>query len=75
MTSVDADHAMRVIRARCGDMLASDLARVEAALKGGDDATVSGEVVLKRIGDVLDALDARIAAFGERLVTLEEAAA
>ena len=60
MTSVDADHAMRVIRARCGDMLApSDLALVERALNGGE--AVPGEV-LERIGDFLDALDERLAA-------------
>jgi hypothetical protein len=62
MTSVDADYAIRVIRARCSDTFApSDLLAVEAALNSDDGEALAREIA-ERIADVLDALDERLAA-------------
>jgi hypothetical protein len=74
MTSVDADHVIRIIRARCSDTLApSDLLAVEAALNG-DDVALAREIA-ERIAEVLDALDERLAATESRLDRIEETTA
>jgi hypothetical protein len=65
MTSDDAEHIIRVIRARCSDALdPSDLLAVEAALNGRDNVALSREIA-ERVADVLDALDERLAAMEE----------
>jgi hypothetical protein len=74
MTNVDADHAIRVIRARCSDAIApSDLDQIEAALTGRDDEMLSREVA-ERIVEVIDALETRVVAMDSRLDAMEEGA-
>jgi hypothetical protein len=71
--SVDADHAIRIIRARCSDALApGDLDLVEAALNRNAVETITREVA-ERIAEVLAAMETRFAAMETRLETMEEA--
>jgi hypothetical protein len=72
---IDLDHAVRVIRARCGDALTPvDLALVERALSGRDAAAApegdeGGKAIPGEIGEkileVLEAMEARLAALEE----------
>ena len=67
--TVDADHVLRLISARCPELTPAEI----AALTGGGDETLSREVA-ERIEDVLDALNERLAATESRLDRTEEAA-
>ncbi len=62
MTSTDPDHAVRVIRARCGDALTpAEIDAVESALAGCDPDAIPGDIA-ERIIDVLAAMESRLAA-------------
>jgi hypothetical protein len=69
------DRIVRIIRARCSDVLApSDLDLVEAALNSSYATVAISSEVAERIAEVLDALDERLAATESRLDRTEESA-
>ena len=69
MTTADADHAMRVISHRCGDILGpGNLAAIERALAGHDADAIPADIA-ERMLEVLSALEMRLAEM--RLAAME----
>ena len=48
------------------ELAASDKNLIEAALNGGDDGVALAREIAERMADVLDALDERLTATGDR---------